>query len=160
MPEPLLAHRFAADALALGQAAGGAVPVALNGSISSSKRQGLDCFRPPREPDARAIRNVGEAVPDLQRLLEDRIGPVDVLQVVSGRRRGEQVRADLWMKMRRHISCGGLSRRGDGRRIRRVGCGWLRNRKRSGQTSCGSALKTRRYGTRHRCVPRLAEEGR
>ena len=52
---------------------------------SAVQRQGLHGFRSPRESDARTVPNARQAIPDLQRLLEDRVGPVNILQVVASR---------------------------------------------------------------------------
>ena len=44
----------------------------------------------------------GVTVDDLQRLLHDLVGPVDVFEEVAGRRRREQMRAHFRKQMRRH----------------------------------------------------------
>jgi hypothetical protein len=58
------------------------------------------------------VRHACEAILNLQRLLEDRVGPVDILQVVAGRARGEQVRADLWQQSGRYRHEGARRRAG------------------------------------------------
>src|SRR5260221_14742304 len=47
----------------------------------------------------------------LNGLLEDRLGPVNKLEPMTGRRRGEQVAAHLGEKMARHLDPGGLRER-------------------------------------------------
>jgi len=69
----------------------------------SCQRERLYSFRPPHESGARTIGDAGKAVPNLQRFLEDRVGPVKIFQVMTGRRRSKQVRTDLWQTMRRHF---------------------------------------------------------
>jgi hypothetical protein len=72
------------------------------GGRSSVQRERLDRVQLPPKSNAGAIRNVSIAVLDPQRLLKDRIGPVDILQVMGAGRRGKKVHADLRQQMRRH----------------------------------------------------------
>src|SRR5437762_9554576 len=53
----------------------------------------------PIDAGARAIRDDGMAVADLDRILQDWRRPVDVLEPVAGRRHREQVRAELRIEM-------------------------------------------------------------
>ena len=62
----------------------------------------LDRLPVPREPVAGPVRHYGEAVDDLERLLDDLVGPVDVFEPMAGRRRGQQMRAHLGKEVRRH----------------------------------------------------------
>jgi hypothetical protein len=67
------------------------------------------------------------AVFDLQRLAQDRVGPVDVIEPLAGRRSREQVRADLGEQVARHGQPGGFGERsraqpaGDAADLSRVG---------------------------------------
>ena len=60
----------------------------------------LDRGLVPDDADARPVGNDRVAVNDLQRLLHDLVGPVDVFEEMRGRRHREQMRARLRIEMR------------------------------------------------------------
>ncbi len=57
----------------------------------------------PNHAIARPLWHDGVAVGDHERLLDQRVGPVDIFKKMAGRRGGEQMRAHFRKQMRRHF---------------------------------------------------------
>src|SRR5271170_7081407 len=72
-----------------------------------------DCRIVPTDPIPRPARNDGHTIHDLDRLLKDRLRPIDIFQPVTARRRRKQMRADFRKEMRRDFAVvGGRETRG------------------------------------------------
>src|ERR1700730_13282476 len=65
----------------------------------------------PFHSGSRNVRNEHMAVFETDGLFQDRIGPVDILEPMAGRRGGEEVAAYLREKVARHLHAGALRQR-------------------------------------------------
>jgi len=84
----------------------------LKGNRNSNRLQGIQLGFVPENATTRPIRHQHLAIGDLERLLQDRVGPIHVFNPMCRRRRAQKLRADYRHQVRRHLD---TLRRGDAR---------------------------------------------
>src|SRR5204862_8024719 len=90
----------------------GAARIRPGAALSPCCAVAIDSVVVPADPRTGTIRDDGMTVADFDGVLEHRCRPVDVFEPVTCRRRGQQVRTELRIQMRRHLDAGGLRQRG------------------------------------------------